>query len=177
MSGREFLAIGIAVWGAVFLLLLVALAVEADVERRWNEDWALEWERVRGKPIDELIDTLAAQHAGWSRARSLLTWYLLLALGALGAVAWLQWQHELMLPATFERALLVAAAVVGLLILPARVVAEIGLGIVEGMHRQARFAAGERLVINSKEEIDHYPKPEKPGKKPAAPAGEAPAPR
>lgn len=175
MSGPEFLAIGIAVWGAVFVLLLVALAVEADVEKRWNEDWAVEWERIRGKPIDDLIDGLSAQHAAWRKARSILTWYLLLAVAVAGAIAFLQWQHELMLPATFERAMLLSAAVVGLLMLPARVVAEIGLGIVEGMHRQARVAAGERLVIHSKEEIDGYPKPEKPGRKPPAPAGEAPA--
>lgn len=177
MSGREFLAIGIAVWGAVFVLLLVALAVEADVEKRWHEDWALEWERVRGKPIDELIESLAGQLSVWRTSRSLLTWYLLLSIAAAGVIVFVQWQHELMLPATFERAMLIAASVVGLLMLPARVISEIGLGIVEGMHRQARAAAGERIVINSKEEIDAWPRPEKPAKKPTAPAGEAPAPR
>ncbi len=178
MTGREFLAIGLAVWAGVFLLLLVALAIEADVEKRWNEDWAFGWEQARGKPIDELIETLARQHAAWRRARSILSWYVLLALGLIGAAAFVQWQHEVMLPDTFERAMLLGAAVLALLALPARVVAEIGTGIVEAMHRQARFAAGERIVIHSKEELYALPKPGKPGKKkePAA-AGEAPAPQ
>ncbi len=51
-------ALGLVVWAAVFVCLLAAQAIEADVERRWDEAWMIGWENRRGTSIDELIERL-----------------------------------------------------------------------------------------------------------------------
>lgn len=164
MTPQAVVTLGVAVWGAVFLALLVALAIETDIERRWNEAWALDWERRHDRPIDELIDSLAGQVRAWRLARRLLTIYVVLALVALvGLGAW-QARGAALAPDAFRGVMIFGGAIAGFLFLPLRVAAEIGLGLVEGMHRQARQASGERIVIRSERELDALPKPVKPGK-------------
>lgn len=164
-------ALAVVVWGGVFVLLLVSIAVQTDVERRWDEPWAVEWERSHGRPIDDLIDRLARQVDGFRSARRLLNLYLLLVIGAILALIVAQYRVWILPAAAFSGVLLFGMALLGLLFLPLRVAAEIGEGVVEGMHRQVRTACGERLVIRSAREVAGPPgrkKPEKPApKKPA----------
>ncbi len=162
MSEQLIVVLGLLVWGTVFVCLLAAMAIEADVERRWDEAWALDWEKRHGASIDELIERLAQQARRWRLAKRLLSMYLVVGLVALVVLGVFQYQRWLTLsPDAFRGAMLFGVALIGLLLLPFRVVCEIGLGLVEGMHRQVRNAVGERVVISSRQEIDEIPKPTK----------------
>jgi len=158
-------ALAVLVWGVVFVLLLASIAVQTDVERRWDEAWALEWERTNGRPIDALIDRLARQLDGFGTARRLLNLYLLIILGALAALVTAQYRVWLMPVESFTGLLQFGLGLLALIFLPLRVAAEIGAGVVEGMYRQVRTACGERLVISSARETDGTPRPPKPVKK------------
>jgi len=158
-------ALAVLVWGIVFVLLLASIAIQTDIERRWDEAWAVEWERVNGRPIDELIDRLAGQIAGFTTARRLLNLYLVIIIGALGVLLAAQIRMWIMPADAFAGLMLFGAGLLGLLFLPLRVAAEIGAGLVEGMSRQVRQACGERLVISSRRELDGPPRPPKPAKK------------
>lgn len=165
MNPALLAALAVLIWGIVFVLLLASIAIQTDVERRWDEAWALEWERVNGRPIDELIDRLAGQIAGFRTARRLLNLYLLVILGSLGLLLAAQIRIWIMPAEAFAGLMLFGAGLLGLLFLPLRVASEIGSGLVEGMHRQVRQACGERLVISSRRELDGPPRPPKPVKK------------
>ncbi len=176
MTPQAIMTLGVAVWGLVFLALLAALAVESDVERRWDEAWAIDWEARTGRQIDELIDSLAGQVRAWRLARRLLSLYLAASCIALVVLAVWQARSSALAPDVFRGVMIFGGAITGFLFLPLRVATEIGLGLVEGMHRQARVASGERLVIRSKRELDAYPRPVKPGKsKPTDEQAAAPA--
>lgn len=152
----------------VFILLLASIAIQSDIERRWDEPWAVEWERLHGRPIDELIDRLARQAGGFRTARRLLNLYLVIVLGALAALVVAQYRLWLMPADAFTGLLLFGTGLLTLLFLPLRVAAEIGAGLVEGMHRQVRQACGERLVISSARELAGPPRRVKPAaRKPA----------
>ena len=69
MTVHLVVGLGVAMWGLVFLLLLGAMAMEADVERRWNEAWAEQWEQAHGGSIDALIGRLARQVGRWRLGR------------------------------------------------------------------------------------------------------------
>lgn len=166
-------ALAVVVWSIVFVLLLASIAIQTDIERRWDEPWALAWEQANGRSIDELIDRLARQLDGFRSARRLLNLYLFLVLAALLALMVAQYRVWLMPAGAFAGVMLFGLALLGLLFLPLRVVAEIGAGVVEGMHRQVRQACGERLVITSVREMDgppvrRKPAPKKPPEPPAA---------
>ena len=172
MTVHLVVGLGVAMWGLVFLLLLGAMAMEADVERRWNEAWAEQWEQAHGGSIDALIGRLARQVERWRLGRRLLNLYLLAGFALLAALAAYQYARRPLSPAEFEEAFLFGLALFGLLLLPLRAGAEIGLGLVEAMHRQVRLAVGERIVIEFKREIGRVPKPTK---APAKKADETPA--
>jgi len=161
-------ALAVLVWGVLFVLLLASIAIQTDIERRWDEPWALEWERINGRPIDELIDRLGRQMDGFRSASRLLNLYLLIVMAALIGLIVAQYRMWILPAGAFSGVLLFGVALLGLLFLPLRVAAEIGSGLVEGMHRQVRNACGERLVITSARELDGPPGRKKPvGKKPA----------
>jgi hypothetical protein len=107
---------------------------------------------------------------------------VLLFAAAMGAVAFLQWRRWVFTAAGFKDLMLFGLGITGLVFLPLRVMAEIGLGLLEAMQRQVRESSGERLVIRSAEELDGPPKPLGKDKKtppvsgtPAAAQAEAPA--
>jgi hypothetical protein len=166
---------GIVAWGAVFISLLIAMAISADVERRWNTAWARGWEERNGKSIDELTERLARQTGAWRTAGRLMGVYLWLMIAALAVIALLQASRWIMSPDAFRNAMLFGGALVGLLMLPLKVVCEIGLGLLDGMHRQVRVAMDERIEIIPKSEIFEIPTPqkEKKGKKAPEPAQKA----
>ncbi|MEK7474596.1 MAG: hypothetical protein AAB152_03075 [Candidatus Coatesbacteria bacterium] len=174
MNIRLLAVVAALVWGGVFALQLVAMWVVADIERRWNESWALEWERTHGKPIDELIEQLAGQIQGWRLARRLLNLYLVLAFVVIIALGVVQWQAWFMSGKDFAEFMRFLLAITGLLFMPLWAASAIGVGLAESMYRQVRVATGERIEITSAEEIEKYPKPERP-KKEAPPAAPAPA--
>lgn len=165
MSSQMVVVLGLAVWGGVFVCLLVAMAIEADVERRWDESWALSWEQGHGGSIDPLLERLAKQEERWRGANRLCTLYLVLGVAALAVVAFFQYRSGILDAVPFRDAMLFGLGLVGLLLLPLRVVCEIGLGLVETMHRQLRNAVGERILIEAKQELTQLPKPKKEKKK------------
>lgn len=165
MNAQIAVAVGLVVWGCVFACLLAAQAFEADVERRWNQAWILDWERRRGATVDDLIERLAGQVRGWRKATRLLNVYLGLGVVALAGVAALEYWREILSPAEFRSAMLFGVALIGFFLLPLRIFSEVGLGLVECMYRQVRRAMDERVVIEAREEIDELPRPGKPGKK------------
>lgn len=174
MNPNLLVAVSVLVWAVVFLCLIAATAVESDVERRWTEAWAIEWESRHGVPIDDLIDRLAGQAARWRTARRLLGFYVLLGLAGLAGVAALEWRGAPLSPPAFRSLMVFLAAITGLVFLPLRVLAEVGQGLVEGMYRQVRAATGEKLVIESRREIAELPRPERP-KRVKAPKAAPPA--
>ncbi len=181
MSGRKeghdsvnaqlALALGVVAWSVVFIFLLASLAIAADVERRWDESWVLDWEQRTGLSVDVLIDRLGGQVSRWRLGRRLLTIYLLAGIAALVLLAALQFNRWAMTATTFRDVMLFVLAIVGLILLPLRVSAEIGLGLVEGMYRQVRRAVGERIVIESRAELTEIPRPPKPKGKGKVAAG------
>ncbi len=164
MSMNLAIGLGVGIWAIVFVFLLISLAVSADVERRWDETWAIEWEKRNGASIDVLLGRLSQQVSRWRLGRRLLNIYLWLGVLALAAVAALQLSRWPMSAAAFRDVMVFGLALVGLILLPFRFACEIGLGLVEGMYRQARAATGERLVVEGGREIDAVPKEPKRGK-------------
>jgi len=154
------------VWGGVFALQLAAMWIQADIEKRWNEEWALEWERKHGRPIDELIEQIASQIRGWRVARRLLNVYLVLALAVMAVFAFIQWRGWVMGGPEFASLMRFLLGITGLLFVPLWAASWIGAGLVEAMYRQVRAATGERLEITSAGEYDRIPKPAKPPKPP-----------
>lgn len=159
------IVLGLVVWGGVFVCLLAAMAIEADVERRWDESWALSWEESHGGSIDPLIERLTRQVERWRGAKRLCSLYLTFGVAALAAVALFQYRPGILDAEPFRDAMLFGLGLVGLLLLPLRVVCEIGLGLVETMHRQIRSAVGERILIEAKQELTELPKLKKKKKK------------
>ena len=158
MNPPMLAALGVLIWGGMLVMLLVSIAVQTDIERRWDEAWAIDWETRNGKPIDGMIDDLARQLAGFTSARRLLNLYVFIVVAALGGLAVAQFRLWLMPADAFAELLKFGLALLVLLFLPLRVGAEIGLWLVDGMYRQVRQAVGERLVITSKQELDKLPK-------------------
>jgi hypothetical protein len=174
MNARLLAAIAALVWGGVFVVQLIAMWVVADIEKRWNESWALEWERTHGRPIDELIEQIAGQIQGWRLARRLLNLYLVLAFVVILAIGVVQWQAWVMSGPDFANFMRFLLVITGLLFMPLWAASWIGVSLAETMYRQVRLATGERLEITSAEEIEKYPKPERPKKEaPAAPPAPA----
>ncbi len=150
-------AIGVAIWGGVFIFLLISLSVENDVARRWDEQWVTEWESRTGRPVDDLLDRLAHQISRWRMARRLATIYLIVTIVAFGALAAYQYKASFLTPEGFRVVLLVCGALLGLLLLPLAVSCEIGLNLVEGMRRHLRMTLGEKVVIHAKRELAVMP--------------------
>jgi hypothetical protein len=158
-------ALGVAIWGGVFVFLLIALAVENDVLHRWDEQWVAAWESRTGRPVDDLLERLAHQISRWRMARRLAFLYLVLGVVALGVAAAIQFRVSYLSPEGFRTVLFVCGAILGLLLFPLAVSCEIGLNLVEGMRRQLRMTLGEKVVIHSRQELTGIPKPGKEKKK------------
>lgn len=170
MNGRVLALVAVVVWGAVFAFQVVAMWVVADIEKRWNEAWAIDWEKRNGRPIDELIEQTAGQIKAWRKARRLLNLYLVLAMASMAAIAVVQWRGWVMSGPEFAGLMRFLLGITGLLFIPLWAASWIGVALVEAMYRQVRVATGERIEITSAGEVDRYPKPEKPKKeKQAAP--------
>jgi hypothetical protein len=170
MNGHVLALIAVVVWGAVFAFQLVAMWVCADIEKRWNEAWAIDWEKRNGRSIDELIEQTAGQIRAWRMARRLLNLYLVLAAVVIVAIGVVQWRGWVMSGPEFANLMRFLLGITGLLFAPMWAASWIGLALVESMYRQVRVATGERIEIASAGEIDRYPKPVKPAKgKQAAP--------
>jgi len=177
MNERVLAVIAGLVWGGVFVCQLVVMWVAADIEKRWNESWALEWERTHGRPIDELIEQIAGQIRGWRIARRLLNVYLVLAFAVMAAIVFVQWRGWVMSGPEFASFMRFLLAITGLFFMPLWAASWIGVATVENMYRQVRLATGERLEITSAGEYDRYPKPVKPKEPKAAPAAAPPKPK
>ncbi len=158
-------AIGMAIWIAVFIFLIIALTVEADVTRRWDEQWAISWEQRTGRPVDDLLDRLAGQIRGWQTARRLAFFYLFICVVAVGILAGVQYFMPILSPDGFQKMMLLGGVMLVLLFIPLMATCEVGLNLVEAMRRQLRQALGEKVVINAKQEIRAIPKPKKEKKK------------
>ncbi len=161
MNVHLAIALGVAAWGTVFLFLLASIAVSADVERRWDENWVMSWEGRNNSSIDVLLDRLSSQADKWRLGRRLLSIYIGVGVLILAGLAVLQYKDWVMTAATFRELMLLGLGLVGLVLLPVRVACEIGLSLLEGMRRQARKATGERIVIESESEVSEIPKPAK----------------
>jgi hypothetical protein len=185
MSLNLLAAVGIAVWGIVFVLLLAGMAIAADIERRWTAEWALGWEKRNMCSVDVLIDRLASQTRQWRTARKMLNLYVWLGLSVLAILGFFQYRRWIMDPVAFRSAMLFGLALVGLFLLPVRVVCEVGLGLVDAMYRQVRSATDDKLVIRSAGVIAYLPVPDgdkkaakkKKAEEPKPPAKPAPAAR
>jgi len=172
---RMAAGLGVIVWGGLFLLLLVVLAIETDLEKRWDRAWAEEWERRNGTSIDVLVARLDGQLLKAHAAGRALNWVIGALLFMMAGVAFLQFSREILTPDGFKGAMFFGVMVTGLLFLPLRAAAEVWLGLVRSMRRQVRVATDERLVVERGTAVAEIPKlvPEK--KKPA-PAAQSPAP-
>jgi hypothetical protein len=155
------IALGVAAWGAVFLFLLVSIAIAADVERRWDENWVMNWEERNHGSIDVLLDRLSNQAAKWRLGRRLLNIYIGAGVLGLALLAFLQYKDWAMTAASFREVMLLGLAPIGLVLLPVRVACEIGLSLIDGMRRQARKVTGERIVVEAESEVSEIPKPAK----------------
>jgi len=159
MSLNQLAMVGLLVWGLVFVLLLAGMAVAADIERRWTTEWVRDWETRNNTSLDVFLDRIEGQTSQWRTARKLLNLYVWLGLIALVVLGFFQYRRWILDPAAFRSAMLFGLALVGLFFLPVRVVCEIGLGVLDAMHRQIRTAADDRLVIRSAAEIKEIPTP------------------
>jgi hypothetical protein len=150
--------IGVAVWGAIFVFLMVTIAIEADIARRWDEQWVLGWEARTGRPVDDLLDRLSNQISRWRMARKFAMVWLVIGVIVMVGVAGIQYRMTLLSADGFKTLLLVGVALLGLLLLPLTVGCEIGLNLVEGMRRHLRMTLGEKVVIHSRRELSGMPR-------------------
>lgn len=152
------------------MFLLIALAIESDVARRWDEQWVQAWEAQNARPVDDLLDRLSRQVQRWRTARRLAFIYLVASLLVFIAVAGIQYKMSIMGPDVFRIFLLAAAGMFGLLLLPLMVGCEIGLNLMESMRRHLRASLGEKVVIHSRHELGAMPKIKKEKEKKDKPA-------
>jgi len=175
VSYRMVAGLGVIVWGGMFLLLLVVLAIETDLEKRWDRAWAEEWERRNGTSIDVLVARLDGQLLRAHSVGRALNWIIGALLFMMAGVAFLQFSRELLTPDGFKNVMFFGAVATGLVFLPLRAAAEVWLGLVRSMRRQVRVATDERLVVDRGTAVDEIPKLV-PVKKKAEPAAAAPTP-
>jgi len=159
------ITLGVAIWGAVFVGLLVAVTVETDVSRRWNQQWVIAWEARTGRPVDDLLERLDTQICGWRKARNMSFWYCVIWVILLATFSAAQFQLAILTSPGARTIFLTAGAVLGFLMLPLLVGCEIGLNLVESMKRHLRQALGEKIVINSSQELREIPRFKKEKKK------------
>jgi len=159
------ITLGVAIWGAVFIGLLVAVTVETDVAKRWNQQWVIDWEARTGRPIDDLLERLDNQIGGWGKARSMAFWYCLGWVLLLVVFSIVQFEASVLSAIGARTVFLTGGAVLGFLMLPLLVGCEIGLNLIESMKRHLRQALGEKLVINSRQELYEMPRIKKEKKK------------
>lgn len=159
------ITLGVAIWGAVFVGLLVAVTVEMDVARRWNQQWVIDWEARTGRPVDDMLERLDTQIRGWRKARNMSFWYCIAWVVLLAIFSAIQFKMSLLTAIGARTVFLTGGAVLGFLMLPLLVGCEIGLNLVESMKRHLRQALGEKLVINSRGELKEIPRPIKEKKK------------
>jgi len=159
------ITLGVAIWGAVFIGLLVAVTVETDVSRRWNQKWVMDWEERTSRPVDDLLERLDTQINGWKKARNMAFWYCVAWVILLVIFSAIQFQASILSPIGARTVFLTGGAVLAFLMLPLLVGCEIGLNLVESMKRHLRQALGEKLVINSRQELYEMPRFKKEKKK------------
>jgi hypothetical protein len=150
--------LGVAIWGAVFICLLVAVTIETDVARRWNQQWVIDWEARTSRPVDDLLERLDTQIGGWKKARNMSFWYCIGWVVLLAVFAVVQFKMSILTSTGARTVFLTGGAVLGFLMLPLLVGCEIGLNLVESMKRHLRQALGEKLVINSRQELSEMPR-------------------
>jgi len=159
------ITLGVAIWGAVFVGLLMAVTVEADVSKNWNQQWVMNWEERTGRPVDDLLERLDRQIKGWHMARNMAFWYCAGAGLLLVVFSVFQFQTSILSPLGTRTIFMTGGTILGFLMLPLLVGCEIGLNLVESMKRHLRQALGEKLVITSRQELNEIPRFKKEKKK------------